>query len=109
MARKEKEEFDRVVEVQEAAKERDRLNALKRERENAEYRKELKDEMQRKETKKQMEPIVNLDEQKHMEELKNDYIMKLERIRQMKLETLRAEGVPEKYLVDLIRRKFDPK
>jgi hypothetical protein len=44
-----------------------------------------------------------------MEEVNNDYIMKLERIRQMKLETLRSEGVPEKHLVDLIRMRFDPK
>jgi hypothetical protein len=109
MAKIEKAEFDRVSAAQAKAREKERQAALKRDQDNAEYRQHLKDEMHRKKIERQMQPLVNLDDQRHMEELKEDYILKLERIRQMKLETLRAEGVPEKYLVDLLKMRFDPK
>jgi hypothetical protein len=66
----------------------------------------LKDNIEQKRVKKQMQPLISLDEQKHIEEANNDYIEKLERIRQMKLEMLRSEGVPDKYLADLQRMRF---
>jgi hypothetical protein len=40
----EKPEFDRVNEIQETARERERLRALKQEKDNAEYRQKLKHE-----------------------------------------------------------------
>ena len=55
---------------------------------------------------KRMLPLVNLDEQKHLEEQQQDYIDRLERIRQMKLNQLREEGVPEKYLADLTNMRL---
>jgi hypothetical protein len=109
MAKIEKAEFDRVSAAQREARRKEKEAAMKRDRDNADYRQELKDEIRRKTVEEQMKPLVSLDEQKHMEEVKEDYLMKIERIRQMKLETLRSEGVPEKYLVDLIRMRFNPK
>jgi hypothetical protein len=109
MAKIEKAEFDRVSAAQREARRKEKEPAMKRDRENAGYRQELKDDIRRKTVEQQMRPLVALDEQKHMEEVKEDYLMRIERIRQMKLETLRSEGVPEKYLVDLIRMRFNPK
>ena len=62
--------------------------------------------MKAKREEKRMIPLVNLDEQKHMQEQQQDYIDRLERIRQMKLNQLREEGVPEKYLADLQNMQF---
>ena len=41
-----------------------------------------------------------------MAEERQDYIDRIEAIRQEKLAMLRAEGVPEKYLQDLANKKF---
>jgi hypothetical protein len=109
MAKIEKLQFDQVQKVQAELTERDREREAKRQQDNAEYRQALKDEMQRQNEERALQPLVLLDETKHLDELNEDYVMKLERIRQMKLETLRAEGVPDKYLVDLQRMRFVPK
>jgi hypothetical protein len=88
MAKMEKAGFDRGMVDQAKAHEKELERALTRERDNAIYRQDLKDEIRQKTIERQMQPIVNLDEQKHMEELNEDYIMKVERIRQMQLHVL---------------------
>jgi hypothetical protein len=103
MAKIEKAEFDRVSAAQREARAKERAAEAKRLRENAEYRADLKEEMAKRAAERQLQPIINLDEQKHMEELNDDYVARLERIRQMKLAKLREEGVPDKYLADLAR------
>ena len=106
LAKIEKTEFDRIMAWQKAAKERERAEMEKRMRKNAEYREELKQEMERKREEKRLEPLKFLDEQKHQAEIQQDYIDRIERIRQMKIEKLRSEGVPEKYIADLRNRVF---
>jgi hypothetical protein len=106
MAKIEKQQFDQVQRVQAELRERDRQREAKRLADNAEYRQSLKDEMQKRKEERLLQPIILLDETKHLDEQNEDYVLKLERIRQMKLETLRSEGVPEKYLVDLQKMRF---
>jgi hypothetical protein len=106
MAMIEKAEFDRVSSAQREAREKDRRREEKRQRTNAVYRQELKDEIARKTEEKRIQPIINLDEQKHLEEINDDYMQRLERIRQMKLDNMREEGVPDKYLADLANMRF---
>lgn len=106
LAKIEKAEFDRAMAAQKEQRERERLAAEKKQRSLAEYRESLKTEMLAKREEKRMLPLVNLDEQKHLEEQQQDYIDRLERIRQMKLNQLREEGVPEKYLADLTNMRL---
>ncbi|KAK8891772.1 Cilia- and flagella-associated protein 45 [Tritrichomonas musculus] len=106
LAKIEKADFERIIAVQRAARERERIEMEKKKKRNQDYRDELKAEMERKREEKRLIPLANLDEQKHCEELQQDYIDRIERIRQMKLEQLASEGVPEKYLADLRRKRF---
>jgi hypothetical protein len=106
IAKLEKAEFDRITAAAASDRERERQAELRKEQANAEYRQALKDEMERKRVEKQLEPLVHLDEQKHLEDQNSDYLAKLEGIRQMKIEMLRQEGVPEKFLTNLKRMRF---
>jgi hypothetical protein len=106
MARIEKADYDRVVEAQRQAREKARLEYEERREANARYRDELQRTLEEREEARRMQPIRNLDESKHMQEMNEDYLDRLERIRQKKLALLREEGVPEKYLGDLRSRRF---
>ena len=53
-----------------------------------------------------MEILYKKDEQKFIQEQQQDYIDRLEQIRQLKIDQLRSEGVPEKYIQNLINKKF---
>jgi hypothetical protein len=106
LAKIEKMEFDRVRAAQAEARQKE-LEAEARKLElNAEYRQSLKDQIKEREDERNLQPIVHLDEQRHLEEQNQDYLDKLERIRQMKLAKLREEGVPNKYLVDLQKMRL---
>jgi hypothetical protein len=106
LAKLEKMEFDRAAAAQAETRKREQEAEAQRRERNAQYRQSLKDQIQEREDERNLKPIVNLDEQTHMHEQNQDYLDKLERIRQMKLAKLRQEGVPEKYLVDLQKMTF---
>ena len=106
LAKIEKAEFERVMAAQLEAREKDRQAYLRKMQENEKYRLELKEDMKRHRKQKQLEPLKSLDERKHLEEANQDYLDRLERIRQMKLDQLREEGIPEKYLGDLQNMRF---
>lgn len=106
IAKIERAEFDRIMAAQRQAREKDRQERERKQRLQEKYRIDLETEMKAKREEKRMIPLVNLDEQKHMQEQQQDYIDRLERIRQMKLNQLREEGVPEKYLADLQNMQF---
>ncbi|OHT17493.1 Coiled-coil domain-containing protein 19, mitochondrial [Tritrichomonas foetus] len=106
IAKIEKREFDKIMEAQRIARERDRKEMERRRKVNADYREELKQEMEKKREEKRLAPLGFLDDQKHIQEINQDYMDRIERIRQMKLDQLASEGVPEKYLYDLRRRRF---
>jgi len=106
LAKIEKAEFARAATAQAAARQREQEALLRRARDGEECRRELKAEMKANRHRRRMEPLVNLDEQHHLQEKNQDYLDRLERVRQMKLEQLRSEGVPDKYLGDLRRMRF---
>ena len=106
LAKIEKAEFERVMAAQMEAREKDRQAYLRKLEENEKYRQELKDDMKKRRKEKQLEPLKHLDDRKHLEEQNQDYLDRLERIRQMKLDQLRSEGIPEKYLGDLQNMRF---
>ncbi|OHS95857.1 hypothetical protein TRFO_10258 [Tritrichomonas foetus] len=102
----EKAEFDRITEAQRQNREKEREAHERKLKMQEDYRKDLLADTQARREVKRMQPLNNLDEQKHLDELNNDYMDRLERIRQMKLDQLRSEGIPEKYLADLQNKRF---
>jgi hypothetical protein len=106
MAKIEKADYDRVVEAQRRAREKARQEYEERRSANERWREELLRTLAAREEERRTQPLRNLDESKHMDEVRNDYLARLERIRQKKLDVLREEGVPEQYLVDLKARRF---
>jgi hypothetical protein len=109
MAKVEKAEFDRTLDAQERARERARREYEEQQTRKDQYRKELKDELDARAEERRIRPLKLLDEGKHMQEVNEDYVANLERIREMKLNQLASEGVPDKYLADLKSRRFDIK
>lgn len=106
MAKIEKAEFDRVVQAQNEAREKARQEYEARQQASLKYRDELQEDLVRREENRRIEPLRRLDESRHLQEMSEDYLERLERIRQAKVEQLKAEGVPEKYLADLRGRRF---
>ena len=106
MAKVERTEFERMMQVQRAKREKERLEQERKRKIDEQYRENLKNEMEMKREEKRLRPLRDLDEQKHIDEINQDYKDKIERIRQMKLDQLASEGVPEKYLADLRRKRF---
>jgi hypothetical protein len=106
MARLEKREFRQTVRAQEEAQEKARMEYEAKKAAGERYRKELKDELDAREEERRMRPLRNLDETKHLQEMNEDYVEKLEQIRQSKIRQLTSEGVPDKYLADLRKKRF---
>jgi hypothetical protein len=106
MARLEKREFDTALRALEAAREKARKEYEERQTAADAYRRELKADLDARAEDRRMAPLRKLDESRHLQELNQDYLDRLERIRQMKLETLASEGVPERYLTDLRNKRF---
>jgi hypothetical protein len=106
MAKIEKAEFDGVVRAQQVAREKARQEYDARQAAISQYRTELRADLAARDEERRTRPLRNLDEGRHLQELNNDYLLKLERIRQAKLQQLEAEGVPERYLTDLRNKRF---
>lgn len=106
LANIEKQEFERARKKWEEDKAAKDAELARKKAAQDEYNRQLQQEIETKRIQKQMEPLVHLDDQQHMLEERQDYIERIEAIRQEKLAMLRAEGVPEKYLQDLANKKF---
>lgn len=106
MAKIEKAEFDRLVAAQQKAREQQQAEERARKEASVRYRDELQKQLMEHEEQKRIAPLKNLDESKHYDELNQDYASKLEAIRQAKIAQLQAEGVPEKYLTDIRRKRL---
>ncbi|EAY18444.1 hypothetical protein TVAG_046480 [Trichomonas vaginalis G3] len=106
LANIEKQEFERAKKKWDEEKAAREAEAARKKAAQDEYNRQLQQEIETKRLQKQMAPLVHLDDQQHMAEERQDYIDRIEAIRQEKLAMLRAEGVPEKYLQDLANKKF---
>lgn len=101
MAKIEQAEFERMQEEQRRVREQARIEEEKKKQRNEEYRNTLKTDLEMREEDRRLAPLRDLDESKHLKEVNEDYVERLERIRARKIAQLEAEGVPEKYIADL--------
>lgn len=76
---------------------------------DAQYRRELKGDMEAKWEATRVNPLKKIEEAKAAKEQNDEYLAKLDRLREAKLNTLRARGVPEKYLVDIQALRWEIK
>lgn len=105
-ARLEKEEFEKTLQLQRAALERYEREQEERRKRDYEYREYLKKEIEERRIQKKLQPLKDLDEQQHIKEANQDFVENLEKIRELKLQELRNEGVPEHNLEILKNRRF---
>ena len=106
MAKIEKKQWESDMAVIRAARAKEKAERQRRLENDEKYRNELREVIDNREEQKRMKVLYDLDEQKTIQEEKDDYMAKLERIRQMKIDQLRREGVPEKYIQPLINQKI---
>lgn len=106
MAKIEKKQWESDMSVIRAAREKERVEQKRRLENDQKYRRELREEIDNREEQRRMKVLYDLDEQKTIQEEKDDYMARLERIRQMKIDQLRREGVPEKYIQGLMNQKI---
>ncbi|OHT03748.1 nasopharyngeal epithelium specific protein [Tritrichomonas foetus] len=76
---------------------------------DAEYRSELKDDMEARWEATRINPLKKIEEARVAREANEEYLAKIERLREEKLNKLRAKGVPDKYLVDIQALKWEIK
>lgn len=106
MAKIEKKQWESDMAVIRAARAKEKAERQRRLENDEKYRNELREVIDNREEQKRMKVLYDLDEQKTIQEQKDDYMAKLERIRQMKIDQLRREGVPEKYIQPLMNQKI---
>ncbi|KAK8897120.1 Cilia- and flagella-associated protein 45 [Tritrichomonas musculus] len=106
MAKIEKKQWESDMAVIRAARAKEKAERQRRLENDEKYRNELREVIDNREEQKRMKVLYDLDEQKTIQEEKDDYMAKLERIRQMKIDQLRREGVPEKYIQPLMNQKI---
>ncbi|OHT09740.1 Coiled-coil domain-containing protein 19, mitochondrial [Tritrichomonas foetus] len=102
-------EYQRVVEANRIAREKALAAYKKKLEEDAKYRGELKVDMENQLQARKIDPAKKWAEAAKQKEENDAYLARLETIRQQKLNQLRAKGVPEKYLVDIMADKWEIK
>jgi hypothetical protein len=101
-----KADFEAQLEASKAAREAEQREQAERREHNCKYGDDLRRELGRLAENRRSQALVKQDEHRFFEEQNQSYVDKIERIRQQKIEQLRAEGVPEKYLYDIVHRRF---
>lgn len=76
---------------------------------DAEYRRGLKKDMEDHWEATRVNPLKKIEEARVAKEQNDEYLQKLDRLREQKLNVLRSRGVPEKYLVDIQALKWEIK
>lgn len=76
---------------------------------DAQYRRELKNDMEAHWEATRVNPLKKIEEARIAKEQNDEYLAKLDRLREEKLNVLRKRGVPEKYLVDIQALKWEIK
>jgi hypothetical protein len=106
IAKLERRDFDKILQDQQIAREKARKEYDARQAMSDQYRRDLKAQLDAREAERRIRPLRGLDEGKHLQEVSDDYVARLEAIRQAKIQQLADEGVPEKYLVDLRNKRL---
>lgn len=102
-------EYQRIVEANRQAREKALADYKKKLQRDAEYRDELRQDMEYQLESRRIDPEKKRAEAEKARQANDAYIQKLNVLREEKLNQLRARGVPEKYLVDIMANKFDIK
>ncbi|KAK8885173.1 Cilia- and flagella-associated protein 45 [Tritrichomonas musculus] len=102
-------EYQRVVEANRRAREKALADYKKKLQRDAEYREGLRQDMEVELEARRIDPEKKRAEAQKAREENEAYLRKLDEIREQKLNQLRAKGVPEKYLVDIMADRFDIK
>jgi hypothetical protein len=105
----ERAEFQRVMEANREAREMERRKAELKAEEDHKYRQELGQEVERVWRTKQIDPAKIERERQTLRDGNIEYLSRIERLRQEKIEILRKKGVPEKYLGEIQGNRFDLK
>ena len=102
-------EYQRVVEANRRAREKALADYKKKLERDAEYRDGLRQDMEIQLESRKIDPEKKRQEALKAKEENDAYLERLNAIREDKLNQLRARGVPEKYLVDIMADRFDIK
>ena len=108
-AHREREMHRKVMEANEIAREKARKAWEAKVELDNQYRRELGEEVEREYERKRIDPMAKVREAEEMKRSNDAYLARIEALRQKKLNELRAKGVPEKYLVDIMADRFDIK
>ena len=108
-AHREREMHRKVMEANEIAREKARKAWEAKVELDNQYRRELGEEVEREYERKRIDPMAKVREAEEMKRSNDAYLARIERLRQRKLDELRAKGVPEKYLVDIMANRFEIK
>ena len=108
-ARQEREMHRKVMEANEIAREKARKAWEAKVELDNQYRRELGEEVEREWERKRIDPMAKVREGEEIKRSNDAYLARIEGLRQKKLNELRAKGVPEKYLVDIMANRFEIK
>ena len=108
-AHREREMHRKVMEANEIAREKARKAWEAKVELDNQYRRELGEEVEREYERKRIDPMAKVREAEEMKRSNDAYLARIEALRQRKLDELRAKGVPEKYLVDIMANRFEIK
>jgi hypothetical protein len=103
----EQEEVRKVFEANKQAREKARRDYEKKVQLDSNYRTELGESAEREWVAKQRDPAKDAKERQQLIDSNNDYLARVNRLRDEKLAILRKKGVPEKYLVDIKADRFE--
>ena len=107
--RKELEEHKQLLERNRIARQKAREEYEKKLAIDAEYRAGLKLDMEAEWEAKRINPQKKIEEARANKEANDQYLAKLDVLREKKLDILRKKGVPDKYLVDIQKLRWEIK
>jgi hypothetical protein len=105
----EKAEFDRVMQANRQAREIAREKAEATAEEHFEYGQELGREVERVWRTRLRNPSKIAKEEQEFQYENDEYLARIDRLKQERIEILRNEGVPEQYLREIQGNRFDLK
>eukprot|EP00771_Trimastix_marina_P000970 gnl/Trimastix_PCT/2009.p1 GENE.gnl/Trimastix_PCT/2009~~gnl/Trimastix_PCT/2009.p1 ORF type:complete len:490 (+),score=226.27 gnl/Trimastix_PCT/2009:58-1527(+) len=105
-ARLEREEFDRIVRVQQQKMEEERLRDERLRHLASHHQSALLDQVRENREQRAREVVTKLQEGDVIRRAQAEQLARIERVRQQKLEEMRAANVPEKFTAELARKRF---
>lgn len=102
-------EYARVKAANEAARAKAKEQYLRKLEQDGEYRAELFEEMEDEYQRRRVDPAKKVAEARKNKEANDEYLSKLEELRQQKIKKMEAEGIPMKYQMEVRNLQWDIK